>query len=424
MDNIETHNSFDTPAKVILRKGITEEDLLPELSAGQKLKDKFSKNGIKRFLKNNFPAKGDKAKDVIRKIIMNISFIVLIASIAYLIYYYVNYREAVSANDHLIEIYQEYDSLSDVELQQAWSQIKAEYPDVEFPEGMNIAFARLYAINNDIAGRLTIPGTNVDTVVVQTTNNSYYLYKDFYGQESRYGMPFANCTCSLGKDGLSTNTIIYGHNTHDGLMFHQLTNYLELDGYKAAPVVKLDTLYGSSQWKIFAVILTNATTDLDRGNVFNCLYADYDSPEIYDSVLAGIKQRSIINTNVDVNNTDKILSLYTCYQNIFKGGRLIVFARQVRDGESAEVDTTFAAVNTSARYPQAYYDAKGLTNPYYNSSNYDLSWTLTASEATTAAASSDVANTASGDATTVAQATPEVTASPEPAAQGEVFSDD
>ena len=79
----------------------------------------------------------------------------------------------------------------------------------------------------------------------------------------------------------------------------------------------------------------------------------------YDTMAAEVAKVS-----VDVNADDKILTLYTCYQHIFDGGRLVVFARLVRDGESAQVDVSEASFNYSARYPQAYYDQLGLTNPY------------------------------------------------------------
>ena len=72
----------------------------------------------------------------------------------------------------------------------------------------------------------------------------------------------------------------------------------------------------------------------------------------------------MIKTGVDVKSDDRILTLYTCYQDIFDGGRLVVFARLVRDGESADVDVSKASFNHNARYPQAYYDQLGLKNPY------------------------------------------------------------
>jgi len=366
MEQVTIKNSFDTPAKVVWRPGESEETDIPAITLSDKRKAFFSKKGIKKYFREVLPAKGDPAKEVVRKLVRSISFIVLIGSLVYLTFYYVNYRIRVSDNSGLISIFREYENLHGAALEKAWQEIKQQYPDVEFPEGMDIKFAKLYAMNQDVVGRLSIPGTNVNTVIVQGKDNNEYLYSDFNHKQSRYGMTFGGYNCSFGADGLSKNTIIYGHNTHDGLMFNQLTNYMSVDGYRKSPLIIFDSLYEQTYWKVFGVVLTNATTDLDNGRVFNCLYPEFSSDSAFMSVIDGINKRTMIKTDVDVRSDDNIMSLYTCYQNIFKGGRLIIFARQVRPGESTDVDTDSAYYNTSALFPQAYYDAKGYNNPYYS----------------------------------------------------------
>ena len=79
------------------------------------------------------------------------------------------------------------------EIDTAWANIKAKYPNVEFPEGMNINFANTYAINSDVVGYLRIAGekTNIGTILLQKKgDDSYYLYRDLYGKKSRYGNPY------------------------------------------------------------------------------------------------------------------------------------------------------------------------------------------------------------------------------------------
>ena len=72
---------------------------------------------------------------------------------------------------------------------------------------------------------------------------------------------------------------------------------------------------------------------------------------------------ALINTGVDVQPSDKLLTLSTCSHE-FDNARLVVVARMVREGERAEVDTSNVTLNTSARYPQVYYDKKKISNPY------------------------------------------------------------
>ena len=356
----QTINSFDEPARIYRRAGAPEEIEVPA-SIGEAIrlsfKRKFSAEGRRRFRVDNIPMKGDSAKEVVRKLVRAVAFLLIVAGLLYYVYYYHNYRQRVAQFGTLTDIVNEYIDVPEVKLDKAWSDIKSKYPEVEFPEGMNIKYAPLYAINQDVVGWLSIPNTNISTVLLQSEYDDYYLYKDIFRETSRYGNPFVDTNCRIGPDGTSKNIIIYGHNTHDGLMFHQLTKYMTVEGYRNAPVIQLDTLYDSSQWKIFAVMLTNSTSDMNNGEVFTYLYPDFSSDASFLSLVGDIRARSMIHTDVDVQGGDTILTLYTCYQNIFKGGRLVVFARRVRDGESAAVDTSTAYYDSSAIFPQAYYDA-------------------------------------------------------------------
>ncbi len=379
----DVFDDFSTE-KEVRKKSVEKEDRNVKKSFSQRIqffmKTRFSKEALGHFAHTVFPNKDDSTGEKIRKIIRDISFIALVCAVIYLIIYGFNYLEKIRQNNQFQTIIEEYETIDDTQLEDAWANIKVTYPDVKFPEGMNIKFASLYAINQDVVGWLTIPETNISTVLLQSSVDDFYLYKDIYKQYSRYGSPYVDIKAQMGKGDLSKNTIIYGHNTHDGLMFHQLTNYMTVEGYKKAPVITLETLYDTTKWKIFAVMLTNSTPDADNGSVFRYLYTDFNSESAFMAKINEIYDRSMIHTGVDVQRGDKILTLYTCYQNIFSGGRLAVFARQIRDGESEEVDLSKVYYDSTARFPQAYYDKKGLTNPYYSSSSSSLNEETTLSQ--------------------------------------------
>ena len=86
---------------------------------------------------------------------------------------------------------------------------------------------------------------------------------------------------------------------------------------------------------------------------------------IWNNFVAAIKDYQLIKPG------DKILTLSTC-DTVFEDARFVVMARLVRDGESTEVDTSKARVNTNQRFPQAWYDAKGERNPFRNADNFTI----------------------------------------------------
>lgn len=244
--------------------------------------------------------------------------------------------------------------------------------NVDFPDGIQEKYKELYAQNTDFAGWLTVPGTSIDTPVYKTDNNSYYLKHDNYDTYTKYGIPFLDKDDSINQ--LSRNTVIYGHNFDNKLIFDELHNYQNLDFYKENPVIEFNTLYKDYKWKVIAAFHTNGNSEGDNGYLFYYVATQMGNNnfmEFYDE----IQQRSYIHTGVDVQPTDKVLTLSTCTYFFDRNGslenaRFAVIARLVRDGESEDVDTSLASENDNVRYPQLYYDVFGGSNPYRNASKW------------------------------------------------------
>ncbi|MBR2414264.1 MAG: class B sortase [Clostridia bacterium] len=341
----------------------------------QPVEKKKKGNKFTAFIRRNTPHKGQTKREMISCIIMDLAFLVLIGGLIFCAVYFVNYNKTKVDEEKIkIEFYEEgiADKYTDVQLNQLWTDLKTAYPDVDFPEGLNPDFAKLYAVNQDIAGWLEIEGVDISTEILQADDNDYYLYRNLYKEDTKYGTPFVDYRNNMSSPGLSRNTIVYGHNTHDGLKFYNLTRYLQLSGYKSAPVVKLNTLFnGVTYWKVFAVTLSDSTTD-----EFEYLYTRFTNENTFLSFIDDIRAHSMFDIPVDVVAGDNILTLYTCYQDLFKDGRLTVFARQVRAGEDLLVDTSNATVNSDCIYPNAYY---GIT---YENSTTPVTGTTAADSAT------------------------------------------
>lgn len=243
---------------------------------------------------------------------------------------------------------------------------------IDFPQGIQDKYKLLYAQNQDFAGWLTIPNTSIDMPVYQDSNNSYYLKHDNYDTYTKYGTLFMD----MYNDplNLTRNTTIYGHNFDNKLLFDELHNYQDPEFFKQSPVIEFNTLYKDYKWKVIAAFHTNGESEGDNNYLFYYIASSFGNNSFmkyYDE----IQQRSYIHTGVDVQPTDKVLTLSTCTYFFDRNGalenaRFVVVARLVRDGESEEVDVNKVTVNDNVRYPQLYFDVFGGTNPWRNASKW------------------------------------------------------
>lgn len=319
------------------------------------------------FFKGFIPLGKDSTKEKIRKIVMDISIIAIIGSaIAFAELFHQHQLELKQADDLKNKVVDTGD-MAENQYEQAWEEWFAQYPDIQVPDGMNLKYAYLYAMNQDLAGWLKINNTNLDVQVVQSEDNDFYLRRDFYKESSRYGCPYLDYR-NNAKD-LDDNTVIYGHHMPDGLMFSNLDRYKTLEGYKEAPIIEFNTLYDTYYFKVFAAFITNAEAAEDDGYIFNYTVTNFSTEEKFNSFIEEVRLRSIVNTDITIHPDDRIITLVTCSYE-FNEARLVVMGRMVRENEEASVDTSGVTLNPSPRYPQAWYDAKGLTNPYVDAEKW------------------------------------------------------
>lgn len=299
---------------------------------------------IVRFLKSWLPWKGDGFGEVIRKIIFLIALIVFIGAAVYIGNYFFTRYQSQQFHDEIDKVY--HDTTID--------------PDqvANLPEGYGERWAALYARNPNIKGWISIADTNISYPVVQTSEDDpeHYLYKDFDGKYDTFGTPFLDARDRLTLDENSDNWVIYGHHMKGKHVFGQLTNYEDLEFYKSHPVIHFDSVYKDMQWKIVSVFVTNTNPNHDNGNVFNYHdYINFENEETFNDYIGKVKERSILDTGVDVEYGDQLLTLSTCTYE-FDDARFVVVARQVREGEDPDPQAENAVYNPSTLYPQIWYD--------------------------------------------------------------------
>ena len=302
------------------------------------------------------PVKGDPPAEAVRKVIFDIAVVALIITGGSLLRDVTAIAIEESKDEDRADQYQQI-----IEGEIEISDEDREIAMNEKPEMLE-QFMPFYAQNKDIVGWIRV-GDIISFPVVQSEDNDYYLTHTFEGKVEKNGAVFADFRNRFEYGELSGNTVLYGHNIFSenlggSGMFAKLTRYYDarihgdyanrLDFYKENPVISFDTLYEESQWKVFACVLFN--TDENYGEVYPYTQIqEFDNKASFNSFVLDIMDRSVLWTDVDLTYGDNILTLSTCYYPYGNkvDTRCVVFARKVRDGESAEVDVEKAQVNNN-----------------------------------------------------------------------------
>ena len=177
------------------------------------------------------------------------------------------------------------------------------------------------AQNPDFAAWITIPETVINYPVVRSDNSAYYLHHLFTGKDSKLG-----CLFSLTSSDYQTpsrNIAIYGHHlSQSDAMFSTLLNYKDSAWYTDHPMIRLDTLYGTREYRIFAV-LNMKVSDWDPAT------ASFSSDKAFLRFVNRAKDKSFYDIGIPVSADDHILTLITCDRSYGgASGRLIVMAVQ------------------------------------------------------------------------------------------------
>ena len=194
------------------------------------------------------------------------------------------------------------------------------------------------SLNSDVKAWLKIPGTNINYPVLQNASEDhYYLHRGLDRGQSYYGVLWTQTATRFGSgDSLSSNNVIYGHNWKNcrwnaapstyyvgQQMFESLLSYHYTSWAEQYPYIYYSTPSEEMAFVIFACFYTEGSDWYinAEGNI--------------DGVISGAQSRSRHNFGVDVNSSDKLLTLSTCtrYYGNTDNQRFVVMARLLRPGE-------------------------------------------------------------------------------------------
>ena len=114
------------------------------------------------------------------------------------------------------------------------------------------------------------------------------------------------------------NNIIYGHSRKDKSMFGTLKDTLNKKWYKNKDnlIIKITTETKEYNYEIFSIYT------IEKENYY--LQTVFKTSKEYKTFLNILKERSIYNFNINLENTTSILTLSTCYK---ENQRVVVHAK-------------------------------------------------------------------------------------------------
>ena len=234
-------------------------------------------------------------------------------------------NQIASINSGNNEIYVDEDEEDDDELPDEDMQFDQNLTKEEIKSKYTFSnsFKSLKKINKETKGYIVVKNTEISYPVVQHSDNNYYLKYDFYKKKTSMGWIYMDYRNHI--DNFDDNTIIYGHSMLNGTMFGTLKKVLNTTWRKNEDnmIITFDTEKGNYKFKIFSAYKVDYTTDY--------LLTNFDSVEEKLSFIKMIKGRSSFKSKVELDETDKILTLSTC-----AGGnnrRLVVHAVLMKDKE-------------------------------------------------------------------------------------------
>lgn len=161
-----------------------------------------------------------------------------------------------------------------------------------------IDFNKLREINPDIIAWIKIDGTNINYPIMKTTDNDYYLSKNFYKENDISGSLFLDYRSNF----TDKNIVVYGHNIKRGTMFSDLEKILNNDlGNNINIIIYMPDK--TMKFKVFSTYKTNPEDYAINTSI---------NEENLDEFAQNVKQRSSLNFECEYANSSQILTLSTC----------------------------------------------------------------------------------------------------------------
>lgn len=229
------------------------------------------------------------------KMILALGLVIVFGSLGGFLYIFMGYQKS---NDFYANLQNEY----------------FKWPYQQFPEGpqggefqwfesIYVDLDGLKQANSDVIGWLYVEGTDINYPILYSGDDDTYLRTTMDGEYAKAGSIFLE-GYNL-PDWTDSHNIIYGHNMRNLSMFGSLKYYKTEEGYyDDHKYFQIITPEGRQRYEIFSYFDTDAASWVYT--------VPYEDNQEFADYIARLKKQSYNNINVEVNSSDKVVTLSTC----------------------------------------------------------------------------------------------------------------
>lgn len=185
---------------------------------------------------------------------------------------------------------------------------------------IEIDFDYLKGVNPDIVGWIFMERENINYPIVLGPDNYFYLTRLPDKTPNRLGSIFMEYKNK--PDFSDDTTVLFGHNMLDDSMFAPLEYYREQWYYDEHPSLYIFTPEDTFRLDVFAGYVVEAH-DIDS------LHQTINSIEEKREFVANSIMRSTFESNVQINDDDRFVSLFTCAYD-YSDARYVVQTKLVK----------------------------------------------------------------------------------------------
>lgn len=163
---------------------------------------------------------------------------------------------------------------------------------------------KLLATNSDVVAWIKIPGTNINQPILKGSSNDQYLRHNLYNKYSYSGSIFISENTKHPFN--EVNTVIYGHNLNNRMMFSDLKKYKNSNFWQNNQYVYI--YFPDGSMKTYRIISFHTIQDADK-NILGTYYNSFKEFEPY------INEDNIYLGKVPEYDADEIggvITLATC----------------------------------------------------------------------------------------------------------------